>query len=99
LNSIEGVVDSAFFMPHEVSHDHVTRLTACVVAPNLTASAILAALRVRIDPVFLPRPLVFVKSLPRNSTGKLPRDALQKLITEHLHQNLDGAAQSQKSIV
>lgn len=99
LNSIEGVIDSAFFMPDEVSHDHVTRLSACVVAPNLTAATILAALRVRIDPVFLPRPLVFVESLPRNSTGKLPRDALQKLIAEHMHQNLDGAAQSQKSVV
>lgn len=99
LNSIEGVVDSAFFMPDEVSHDHVTRLSACVVAPDLTAAVILAALRTRIDPVFLPRPLVFVASLPRNSTGKLPRDALQKLITEHMHQNVDGVVQSLKSVV
>jgi acyl-coenzyme A synthetase/AMP-(fatty) acid ligase len=31
------------------------------------------------DPVFLPRPLVFVDALPRNATGKLPREALQQL--------------------
>jgi acyl-coenzyme A synthetase/AMP-(fatty) acid ligase len=86
LNAIEGVIDGAFFMPDEVSHDHVTRLCACVVAPGLTASVLLAALRTRIDPVFLPRPLLFVESLPRNSTGKLPRDALQKLIATHVHQ-------------
>lgn len=86
LNAIEGVIDGAFFMPDEVSHDHVTRLCACVVAPGLTASVLLAALRTRIDPVFLPRPLLFVESLPRNSTGKLPRDALQRLIATHVHQ-------------
>lgn len=99
LNSIEGVIDGVFFMPDEVSHDHVTRLSACVVAPGLTASAVLAALRIRIDPVFLPRPLLFVESLPRNSTGKLPRDALQKLITDHIHQNLDGTVELLKTVI
>ncbi len=84
LNSIDGVIDGAFFMPDEASHDHVTRLSACVVAPTLTATALLSALRLRIDPVFLPRPLFFVDTLPRNSTGKLPRDALQKLIAKSI---------------
>jgi acyl-coenzyme A synthetase/AMP-(fatty) acid ligase len=88
LNSIEGVIDGAFFMPDEFTHDHVTRLSACVVAPSLTTSALLAALRLRIDPVFLPRPLLFVESLPRNETGKLPRVALQKLIENHMQQDL-----------
>ena len=40
---------------------------------------LLAALRECIDPVFLPRPLLFVDALPRNRTGKLPREALQAL--------------------
>lgn len=87
LNSIEGVIDGAFFMPDEVSHDHVTRLTACVVAPALTAGQILTELRKRIDPVFLPRPLLFAESLPRNSTGKLPRQALQSLINALMYGN------------
>jgi acyl-coenzyme A synthetase/AMP-(fatty) acid ligase len=87
LNNITSVIDGAFFMPDELSHDHVTRLCACVVAPNLTAAQILAELRTRIDPVFLPRPLLFVQSLPRNSTGKLPRNALQKLIIQHMLAN------------
>jgi len=81
LNSIRGVIDGAFYMPDELSHDHVTRLSACVVAPGLTASDLLAALRSKIDPVFLPRPLLFVESLPRNATGKLPREALKKLFS------------------
>lgn len=79
LNSIEGVIDGAFFMPDERTHDHVTRLCACVVAPGLTQAAILAALRQSVDPVFLPRPLLFVEALPRNATGKLPREALKQL--------------------
>jgi 3-hydroxymyristoyl/3-hydroxydecanoyl-(acyl carrier protein) dehydratase len=29
--------------------------------------------------VFLPRPLVFVDALPRNATGKVPREALVRL--------------------
>ncbi len=79
LNSIPGVVDGAFYMPDESSDDHVTRLAACVVAPSMDAPYLLAALRDRIDPVFLPRPLLFVDALPRNSTGKLPRAMLQAL--------------------
>ena len=80
LNSIPGVADGAFFMPDETSTDHVTRLVACVVAPGMEASTLLAALRERIDPVFLPRPLLFMEALPRNGTGKLPREALQALL-------------------
>jgi acyl-coenzyme A synthetase/AMP-(fatty) acid ligase len=55
-----------------------------VVAPGLAAPALLAALRERIDAIFIPRPLVLVEALPRNSTGKLPREALQALAREHL---------------
>ena len=79
LNTIPGVKDGAFYMPDETSPDHVTRLAACVVAPGLDAPQLLAALREYIDPVFLPRPLLFVDALPRNRTGKLPRAALQAL--------------------
>ncbi|MBC7696747.1 MAG: acyl-CoA synthetase [Bacteroidia bacterium] len=84
LNTITGLIDGAFFMPDEVSHDHVTRLSVCVVAPTLTTASLLKALRLIIDPVFLPRPILFVSELPRNSTGKLPRDALQRLIAAHV---------------
>jgi len=83
LNTLPGVVDGAFYMPDETSPDHVTRLAACVVAPGLDAPHLLAALREHIDPVFLPRPLLFVDALPRNRTGKLPRAALQALLQTH----------------
>jgi len=87
LTAIPGVVDGAFYMPDEVTHDHVTRLAACVVAPGLDAKTLLKALRERIDPVFLPRPLLFVDALPRNSTGKLPREALKNLIENRFNRD------------
>ena len=52
-------------------------------APGLSMAALRAALRERIDPAFMPRPLLFVERLPRNSTGKLPREALQALARTH----------------
>lgn len=79
LNSLPGVVDGVFYMPDEGSSEQVTRLAACVVAPTLDAAQLLAALREHVDPVFLPRPLLFLDALPRNRTGKLPRAALQAL--------------------
>jgi len=80
LNSIEGVRDGAFVMPEE-DDGTVTRLTAFVVAPGLASETIMSALRQRIDPAFLPRPLCFVEALPRNETGKLPRVAVEDLVT------------------
>lgn len=81
LNSIPGVEDGAFFHLEEsrASHTGVTRVAACVVAPQLDAARLLAALRERIDAAFLPRPLLFVERLPRNATGKLPQEALRSL--------------------
>ena len=86
LNSIQGVVDGTFFLPDEspVSATGVTRVAAFVVAPGLDAAALTEELRQRIDPVFLPRPLLFVERLPRNDTGKLPREALMALAAQHL---------------
>jgi acyl-coenzyme A synthetase/AMP-(fatty) acid ligase len=81
LNAIPGVLDGAFFVREEdeSSSTGVTRVAALVVAPGLDAAAVIEQLRRRIDPVFLPRPLLFVDALPRNDTGKLPHDALLAL--------------------
>ena len=81
LNAIPGVVDGVFFVREEdeASPTGVTRVAALVVAPSLDAAAVTEQLRKRIDAVFLPRPLLFVDSLPRNDTGKLPHEALLSL--------------------
>jgi acyl-coenzyme A synthetase/AMP-(fatty) acid ligase len=84
LNAIPGVVDGAFFLrDRDQGATGIARLAAVVVAPNLDAAAILDDLRRRIDPVFLPRPLLLVGRLPRNATGKLPHQALEALIEAH----------------
>jgi acyl-coenzyme A synthetase/AMP-(fatty) acid ligase len=78
LLSIEGVKDGVFLMG-EAGGERVARLMALAVAPGLRTEAILQALRLRIDPAFLPRPLVLIDELPRNALGKLPREALLRL--------------------
>jgi acyl-coenzyme A synthetase/AMP-(fatty) acid ligase len=76
LLSVRGVSDAIVFQPDRVEGAPVQRLAALVVAEGLDESALVAQLAPAIDPVFLPRPLVFVPRLPRNEVGKLPREQL-----------------------
>ena len=57
------------------------RIAALVVAPSLDEAQILTALRGSFDPVFLPRRLRKLAALPRNETGKLPRDLVLGLLS------------------
>lgn len=82
IRSIEGVVDAAFVAP-EPGATGISRLAAFVIAPGCSLDYIRRELALRIDPVFLPRPLHMVDDLPRNETGKLPRSALLELL-EHV---------------
>jgi acyl-coenzyme A synthetase/AMP-(fatty) acid ligase len=41
-----------------------------------------AALRQRVDPAFLPRPLYLVDTLPRDAIGKLPRETAERLAAQ-----------------
>ena len=82
LLSINGVVDGMFYMPEE-REGSVTRLVAFVVAPEKTPEDILSALRSKIAPVFLPRPVYLVDALPRNHTGKLVKEDAEGLLREH----------------
>jgi acyl-coenzyme A synthetase/AMP-(fatty) acid ligase len=78
LTAIPGVADGVFFLPDEEG-EGITRLVALVVAPGLTPARIVEELRTRLDPAFIPRPVLMVDSLPRALTGKLPREALLAL--------------------
>ncbi len=79
LQGIAGVHDAVVFQLDDDARG-VRRVAALAVAPALDEARILAALREVVDPVFLPRPLRCVDALPRNETGKLPRDALLALL-------------------
>ena len=77
LNRVPGVLDGVYWLPDSAAAE--PRLMAFAVAPGVERAAIIAHLRGRIDPVFLPRPLVMVAALPRNAAGKLTRAALKAL--------------------
>ena len=84
LLAIPGVEDGVVFEPR-ADGAGCERLAALVVAPTLSREELLAALRERIDDLFLPRPLLFVEALPRDGTGKLPRRALLELFEQRRH--------------
>ncbi len=77
LESIEGIDDAVVYLPDD--KNEIARLTAFVVAENLTIKEILIELAKKIDSVFIPRPIYKVPRLPYNETGKLARQALIEL--------------------
>ena len=82
LLAIPGVIDAAFFLGEEPGNRFATgtaRLGAVVVARELNSAEIMRELRQRIDAAFLPRPLLIVDSIPRNSTGKIPQAVMKSL--------------------
>jgi acyl-coenzyme A synthetase/AMP-(fatty) acid ligase len=79
LTGIDGVEDGIFVVPDDLETRPTARLLAFAVAPGLPAEAILAELRTRIDPLFLPRRVVRLDRLPRDPLGKLPARALAEL--------------------
>jgi acyl-coenzyme A synthetase/AMP-(fatty) acid ligase/3-hydroxymyristoyl/3-hydroxydecanoyl-(acyl carrier protein) dehydratase len=83
LNRIEGVDDGCFWLPED-DGETVARTVVFAVAPRLDARALVAALRERIEPAFLPRRVVFVEALPREATGKLTAQALRRFAAERL---------------
>ena len=75
IKSLKGVDDAVVFLPGE-EIDQRLRLAALVVAPGMTEKKIREGLKKNIDPVFLPRPVCIVDSLPYNTMGKLPRNKI-----------------------
>ena len=78
LLAIDHVRDAAVLIINNRSTG-IERLTAVVVG-DIEKSAVLAALRKHLDPVFIPKVLHVVDCLPREASGKLPRQALLALI-------------------
>lgn len=80
LLAVPGVCDGVVLQLDECDRSGVRRIAALAVAPGLSCSGILDALRHGIDPVFLPRKLKLVDALPRSETGKLPRAAVLEML-------------------
>lgn len=95
LLRVPGVRDGVFWLRDGPGE---TRLAAFAVAPELSAAQVLTELRQRVDPVFLPRPLILVPSLPRNRAGKLSRESLNELVLRYGHASApaDGSARWQR---
>jgi acyl-coenzyme A synthetase/AMP-(fatty) acid ligase len=81
LNEIKGVVDGSYFVPPQNDTSH-NRLIAFIVAKDLQEEDILQALKQYLDPVFLPRPIYFIESLPRTSSGKVTRKTLLEIFSK-----------------
>lgn len=79
LLAVPGV-DDGVVVQLDPDANGVRRIAALAVAPTLQPDAIVRALRMQMDPVFVPRRLRCVASLPRNETGKLPRDRVLALL-------------------
>ena len=82
LTGLDGVADGTFVVPDDLEQRTNARLLAVVVAPGRSSYSILAELRRRVDPLFLPRRVIRVPALPRNEFGKLPRQALLALLAQ-----------------
>ena len=89
IAELPGVEDASYFVPdaevNTASHDEAhpaRRLAAFFVSQTLSSEQLGAALRERVDPVFVPRHLYRVPRLPRDANGKLAHAALALLFSE-----------------
>lgn len=78
ITSIPGVEDGVVCLALRENRE-IQRVRAFAVSSTRSAADILGALRQIIDPVFLPRPLVLVKTLPRDDNGKITAATLTQL--------------------
>jgi hypothetical protein len=89
LTDIPGVEDGVYCFPGDAEaaasgggFHAAPRLSGVYVSSTLAPQDVLRALRARVDPAFLPRPLYRVTALPRNANGKLPQAALTRLLAQ-----------------
>ncbi|MEA1890326.1 MAG: AMP-binding protein, partial [Pseudomonadota bacterium] len=85
LNSIPGIEDGVF-VQNESHSGEVSRLCVVFVSAELSPADVIKALGQQIDPVFLPRPVFKVATLPRNEIGKLPHLEMKKLLGKLMDQ-------------
>jgi acyl-coenzyme A synthetase/AMP-(fatty) acid ligase len=77
LLACEEVKDGVVFLPKD--DQGVNRPAAIIAADSAHRSRIQNAFHARVDPVFVPRPMIFVDALPREENGKLKQHSVQAL--------------------
>jgi malonyl-CoA/methylmalonyl-CoA synthetase len=78
LDAIEGVLESAVFgIPHPDFGEGVTAAVVGQAGMTLSEAALIAALKARLAGYKIPKRIVFVDELPRNTMGKVQKNALR----------------------
>jgi acyl-coenzyme A synthetase/AMP-(fatty) acid ligase len=80
--AVPGVEDAVAFQPDGAA-GAANRVAAAVVSRGATERQIAAELAAALDAVFLPRPLMLVDRIPRDSVGKVSRAMLLALASSH----------------
>ncbi|MEO5882798.1 MAG: class I adenylate-forming enzyme family protein [Caldimonas sp.] len=75
LQELPGLDDGVFYLPD--TGNPAERLCLMYAGLPLDRAKVRRWLRARLDPVFLPRDLIRLDRLPRNDSGKLPRQSLE----------------------
>jgi malonyl-CoA/methylmalonyl-CoA synthetase len=78
LDAIEGVLESAVFgIPHQDFGEGVTAAVVGKPGAALSESALIGVLRRRLAGYKIPKRIVFLDELPRNTMGKVQKNALR----------------------
>jgi malonyl-CoA/methylmalonyl-CoA synthetase len=79
IDALPGVVESAVIgVPHADFGEGVTAVVVTQSAAKLTEAEVLAALAQRLAKFKLPKRVIFVTDLPRNTMGKVQKNALRE---------------------
>jgi malonyl-CoA/methylmalonyl-CoA synthetase len=83
LDAIEGVVESAVFgVPHPDFGEGVTAAVVTAAGRGLSENAILEAIQSRLARYKMPKRVLLIDELPRNTMGKVQKNELRKRFAE-----------------
>ena len=78
LSEIKGITDSIVFLRDPLVDDR----PVAIVVSSRPEKEIKMELAKKVDPVFIPRPILIADRLPRNETGKLIQASLIKMLNQ-----------------
>lgn len=78
LSEIKGITDSIVFLRDPLANDR----PVAIVVSSRPEREIKMELAKKVDPVFVPRPILIADRLPRNETGKLIQASLIKMLNK-----------------